>query len=142
MKIAIGSDHAGYRYKQLIKDSLVSQGHQVTDFGTDSVAPVDYPAIIRPLAEAVGRGEFERAIILGGSGQGEAIVANRVAHVRCTVCWNVASARLVRQHNDANILALGERLLSHEEVMAIVETWLTTPFDGGRHARRIKQIDD
>ena len=141
-RIAIASDHAGYSYKQLIKEWLASQGHQVTDFGTDSAAPVDYPAIIRPLAEAVGRGEFGRAIILGGSGNGEAIVANRVANVRCTVCWNVASARLARQHNDANILSLGERLLARDEVMAIVETWLTTPFDGGRHARRIKQIDN
>jgi ribose 5-phosphate isomerase B len=141
MKIAIGSDHAGYRYKELLKSYLASHGHEVRDFGTDSTEPVDYPIFIRPVALAVARGEFERGIVLGGSGNGEAIVANRVAGVRCGLCWNVESARLARAHNDANVLALGERLLSEKEAVAILETWLATGFEAGRHERRIQLID-
>jgi ribose 5-phosphate isomerase B len=141
MKIAIGSDHAGYRYKELIRRTLTEADHDVTDFGTSSPESVDYPTYIRPVAEAVARGEFERGIVLGGSGNGEAIVANRVRGVRCTLCWNVASARLARQHNDANVLSLGERMLTEEEALAIVDVWLTTPFEGGRHAKRIMMID-
>jgi ribose 5-phosphate isomerase B len=142
MNIAIGADHAGFRYKELIRKALAEGGHDVTDFGTTSPEPVDYPTYIRPVAEAVARGEFERGIVLGGSGNGEAIVANRVRGVRCTLCWNVASARLGRQHNDANVLSLGERMISEEEALAIVDVWLTTPFEGGRHAKRIAMIDD
>jgi ribose 5-phosphate isomerase B len=111
------------------------------DFGTDSAEPVDYPRFIRPVAEAVARGECARGIVLGGSGNGEAIVANRVRGVRCTVCWSVESARLARAHNDSNVLALGARLVSSEEALAILDMWLTTQFDGGRHAQRIAQID-
>ena len=96
---------------------------------------------IRPVAEAVAAGEFERGIVLGGSGNGEAIVANRVRGVRCSLCWSVESARLARQHNDANVLSLGERLIAEAELLPIVDTWLTTPFDGGRHLRRIQLID-
>jgi ribose 5-phosphate isomerase B len=141
MKIAIGSDHAGFEYKKRLKRELAALGHTVTDFGTDSAEPVDYPVIIRPVAEAVADGRFERGIILGGSGNGEAIVANRVPGVRCTVCWSVESARLARQHNDANILSLGERLTAEADLLPIVTTWLTTAFEGGRHARRIALID-
>jgi ribose 5-phosphate isomerase B len=142
MRIAIGADHAGFRYKERIKEHLQTSGsHDVTDFGTDSSEPVDYPLIMRPLAEAVAHGRFERGIILGGSGNGEAIVANRVPGVRCAVCCNVESARLARQHNDANILSLGERLIPEAELLPIVTAWLTTPFEGGRHARRIALID-
>lgn len=141
MRIAIGSDHAGFRYKELLKDGLRALNYGITDFGTASTEPVDYPLVIRPLAEAVADGRFERGIILGGSGNGEAIVANRVPGVRCTVCWSVESARLAREHNDANILSLGERLVPEAELMAIVMTWLTTRFEGGRHARRLALID-
>jgi ribose 5-phosphate isomerase B len=141
MKIAIAADHAGFEYKKRLKRELAALGHTVTDFGTDSTEPVDYPVIIRPVAKAVADGRFERGIILGGSGNGEAIVANRVPGVRCTVCWNVESARLARQHNDANILSLGERLIPEAELLPIVTAWLTTAFDGGRHARRIALID-
>lgn len=141
MNIAIGSDHAGLRYKELIKTALAALGHEVTDFGTHSTEPVDYPLMVRPVAEAVAVGKFERGIVLGGSGNGEAIVANRVRGVRCTLCWNLESARLARQHNDANVLSLGERLIPEPELMPIVTTWLTTAFDGGRHARRIALID-
>ena len=141
MRIAIGSDHAGFRYKEMLRAALASRGHDVTDFGTDSTEPADYPVFIRPVAEAVARGDFERGIVLGGSGNGEAIVANRVRGVRCTLCWNVESAKLARQHNDANVLSLGERMVGEREALEIVEVWLATPFEGGRHARRIAQID-
>ena len=140
--IAIGSDHAGFRYKGLIIEMLRAAGHQVEDMGTNSEEAVDYPLFIRPVAEAVARGEYERGIVLGGSGNGEAIVANRVRGVRCTLCWNVESARLGRAHNNANVLSLGERMVSEAEMKEIVNTWLTTPFDGGRHQRRIDEIDE
>jgi ribose 5-phosphate isomerase B len=141
VNIAIGADHAGFRYKERIKDHLRALGHEVTDFGTSSDEPIDYPLVIRPVAQAVAAGRFERGIILGGSGNGEAIVANRVPGVRCTLCWSVESARLAREHNDANILSLGERLIAEAELLPIVTTWLTTAFEGGRHARRIALID-
>jgi ribose 5-phosphate isomerase B len=142
MKIAIGSDHAGFRYKEMLKAHLLKQGHDVDDFGTHSTEPVDYPLFIRPVAEAVSRGQYERGIVLGGSGNGEAIAANRVPGVRCALCWNVDSARLSRAHNDANMLSLGERLVSEQDALAILETWITTPFEGGRHQRRIELIDE
>jgi ribose 5-phosphate isomerase B len=142
MRIAIGSDHAGFRYKELLKAHLVERGHEVQDFGTDSTEPVDYPLFIRPVAEAVGRGEAERGIVLGGSGNGEAIVANRVRGVRCALCWNVETARLGRAHNNANVLSIGERMISESDAVAILDTWLATPFDGGRHQRRIDMIDN
>ena len=141
MKIAIGSDHAGFRYKEILKAHLLERRHEVRDFGTFSAEPVDYPLFIRPVAGAVGRGEFERGIVLGGSGNGEAMVANRVRGVRCSLCWNVESARLARAHNDANVLSLGERLVGQDQLVAIVDAWMDTPFDGGRHRRRIEMID-
>ena len=141
MKIAIGSDHAGFRYKEILKTALVARGHEVRDFGTDSSTPVDYPTFIRPVAEAVARGEHERGIVLGGSGNGEAIVANRVSGIRCTVGWKIESVRLGRAHNDSNVLSLGERFVAESDLMAMLDTWLHTPFDGGRHQRRIEMID-
>ena len=141
MKIAIGSDHAGYYYKEQIKKFLKANGHEFHDFGTDSDEPVDYPLFIRPVAEAVAKGEYDRGIVMGGSGNGEAMVANRIAGVRCALCWNIGSARLSRQHNDANMLSLGARMISSEEAFGIMKAWLDTAFDGGRHLRRIKQID-
>jgi ribose 5-phosphate isomerase B len=141
VRIAIASDHGGFRYKERLKQALSEAGHTVADFGTDSEAPVDYPLVIRPVAEAVAAERFDRGIILGGSGNGEAIVANRVRGVRCTLCWNVQSARLAREHNDANVLSLGERLIAPADLLPIVNAWLTTPFEGGRHARRVAMID-
>ena len=141
MKIAIGSDHAGFLYKEKIRGFLEAQGHSVTDFGTHSEEPVDYPLFIRPVAEAVARGEFERGVVLGGSGNGEAMVANRVKGVRCALCWNEDSARLGRQHNDANVLSLGERMMSLDTALQLVRIWLDTPFEGGRHQHRIDLID-
>jgi ribose 5-phosphate isomerase B len=141
MKIAIGSDHAGFRYKETIKRLLTELGHVVDDFGTDSEEPVDYPLFIRPVALAVARGEAERGVVLGGSGNGEAMVANRVKGVRCALCWNITTARLARQHNDANVISLGQRMITEELALEIVRTWLETPFEGGRHLRRIQLID-
>jgi len=142
MIIAIGSDHAGFRYKETIKRLLTELGHAVNDFGTDSEEPVDYPLFIRPVALAVARGEAERGVVLGGSGNGEAMVANRVKGVRCALCWNVETARLARQHNDANMISLGQRMITEEVALEIVRTWLETPFEGGRHLRRIQLIDE
>lgn len=141
MRIAVASDHAGYRYKEEIKGLLVDLGLEVVDFGTDSEAAADYPVFIRPAAEAVSRGDCERGIVLGGSGNGEAMAANRVAGVRCALCWNVETARLARAHNDANMLALGQRLVSLKSALEIVRAWLEAPFEGGRHVRRIELID-
>jgi ribose 5-phosphate isomerase B len=141
MKIAIGCDHAGFRLKEEIVKLLRGMGHEVRDFGTFSEQPVDYPAYIRPVAEAVASGQFERGIVLGGSGNGEAIVSNRVRGIRCAVCWTVESARLASSHNKANMISIGERLVEKSVAMEIVRTWLATPFEGGRHQRRIEMID-
>jgi len=142
MKIAIASDHAGFTYKEKIKQHLIRAGHDVRDFGTTSDASVDYPDFIRPAALAVARGECERGIVLGGSGNGEAMVANRIKGVRCAVGWNAESARLARQHNDANMLSLGQRMMDLEDALTILDTWLRTPFEGGRHIPRIRKIDE
>jgi ribose 5-phosphate isomerase B len=141
MRIAVASDHAGYRYKQMLSGFLRARGHEVVDFGTNSEAPVDYPDFIRPAAAAVANGDCERGIVLGGSGNGEAMVANRVPGVRCAVCWNAETARLARAHNDANVISIGQRLVSEEQARTIVQSWLDTPFDDGRHRRRIEKID-
>jgi len=141
MKIAIGSDHAGYDYKEMLKPLLADWGHMVRDFGTHSLDPVDYPQFIRPTAEAVSGGTFERGIVLGGSGNGEAIVANKVRGIRCALCWDEQTARWSREHNDANMLSLGQRTISRDVAVAIVRIWLETPFAGGRHARRVAQIE-
>jgi len=141
MRIAIASDHAGFRYKKMIADRLRAEGHDVRDFGTSSEESVDYPDFIRPAAQAVAAGDCERGIVLGGSGNGEAMTANRLRGVRCAVAWNRESARLGRAHNDSNVLSLGQRLIPEDEVLGIVEVWLSTPFDGGRHLTRIKKLD-
>ena len=141
MKIAVGSDHAGFRYKEKIKQLLDDLGHEVTDFGTHSEEPIDYPLFIRPVAEAVADGQAERGVVLGGSGNGEAMAANRVKGVRCAVCWNVLSAQLARQHNDANVISLGQRMMSEEQALELVRVWLETEFEGGRHLRRIQLLD-
>ena len=141
MKIAVASDHAGFAYKERIKAHLVNAGHEVKDFGTYSEQPCDYPTFVRPAAEAVAAGEFDRGIVLGGTGNGEAITANRVRGVRCGLCWDLRSARLARAHNDANVLSLGQRMVAIEVALEIVDVFLATPFDGGRHEARIRAID-
>ena len=139
--IAIGSDHAGFAYKEAIKTMLLQEGHTVRDLGTYSDAACDYPDFIRPVAEAVARGEFERGIVLGGSGNGEAIVANRVKGIRCGLCWNEQVAIWNRSHNDGNVLSLGQRTITQDEAFKIVRVWLATEFEGGRHLARIQKID-
>jgi ribose 5-phosphate isomerase B len=141
MKIALGTDHAGFQYKEKVKQLLISLGHEIKDVGTFSEEPVDYPLFIRPAAEAVASGECERGFVFGGSGNGEAMVANKVHGVRCALCWNEEVARLSRQHNDANVLSLGQRVIPEEMAMKIVRIWLDTPFEGGRHVRRVEQVN-
>ncbi|HYC53485.1 MAG TPA: ribose 5-phosphate isomerase B [Candidatus Binatia bacterium] len=141
MRIAIGCDHAGFTYKETIKRLLAAQGHEVADFGTHSEDAVDYPLFIRPVAEAVARGEAQRGIVLGGSGNGEAMAANRIKGIRCALCWNVETARLARQHNDANMISLGQRMMPQDQALEIVRVWLDTEFEGGRHTRRIRLLD-
>ena len=139
-KLAIGSDHAGFAYKEQIAAFLRSRGVKVADMGTDSKAPVDYPLLVRPVAEAVARGEYPAGIVLGGSGNGEAIVANKVQGIRCALCWSVETARLAKEHNDANMISIGQRTISLETALAVVDAWLTAEFQGGRHARRVQEI--
>lgn len=140
MKIAIASDHAGYRLKEDLKLLLRDLGHEVRDTGTHSEDSVDYPDFILPAAVAVAQGECDRAIVLGGSGNGEAMVANKVPGIRCAVCHDVTTARLARAHNDSNALAMGQRIVGSEVARDIVRVWLDTPFEGGRHARRVEKI--
>jgi ribose 5-phosphate isomerase B len=141
MKISLGSDHAGFIYKEKVKAFLLSLGHEVKDCGTDSTASVDYPDFIRPAAEAVASGECERGIVFGGSGNGEAMVANKVKGVRCGYVWNCQTATLCRQHNDANVISIGERMISEYIAMDCVKIFLDTPFEGGRHVERIAKIE-
>ena len=141
MKIAIASDHAGFIYKEKIKAFLGKLGHEVADYGTDSATSCDYPDFIRPAAEAVARGDCQRGIVLGGSGNGEAMCANKVRGIRCALCWDLRSAKFSREHNDANVLSLGERMMSESEALEIVELWLKTGFEGGRHQPRIDKME-
>ena len=141
MKISLGTDHAGFRYKEKVKELLGSLGHEVKDFGTFNEEPVDYPLFIRPAAESVAGGASERGIVFGGSGNGEAMAANKVHGVRCALCWNEETARLSRQHNDANVLSIGQRMIAEELALKIVRVWLETPFEGGRHAQRVAQLN-
>lgn len=142
MKIAIGTDHAGFKYKEKIKEFLSLHDHEVKDFGAFSDESCDYPDFIFPVAEAVASGEYDRGIVLGGSGNGEAIAANKTKGIRCTVCWNNLSAEMARRHNDANVLSLGQRMIDEDALNEIVKTWIETPFDGGRHERRIQKIEE
>ena len=141
MKISIGSDHAGFEYKERIIAHLKAAGHEVSDHGTHSAESTDYPLFIIPAAEAVARGEAERGIVLGGSGNGEAMAANKVKGIRCALCWNDETAELSRRHNNANVLSIGQRMVSIEIALQVLDIWLKTPFEGGRHARRIKELD-
>ncbi len=140
MRIALGGDHAGVILKAEVARLLLELGHEVRDLGTNTVEPVDYPDFCIPVAELVSRGEVERGIIFGGTGNGEAIAANKVLGIRCAVCHDVTTARLARSHNDANIVSLGARIVGLEVAKEIVRAWLTTPFEGGRHVPRIEKI--
>jgi ribose 5-phosphate isomerase B len=140
MRIAIGSDHAGFPLKEELKQVLKEQGHEVSDLGTDSEEPVDYPLYCVKVARAVAEGRAERGIVLGGSGQGEQMVANKVHGVRAALGNDLYTARLSRQHNDANVLALGARIVAPTLAREILELWLATPFEGGRHVERLEEI--
>jgi len=141
MKIALGTDHAGFEYKEAIRKHLQTLGHEVQDFGTFSNESVDYPLFIRPAAESVADGLCDLGIVLGGSGNGEAMAANKVKGIRCALCWSVETAKLAKEHNDANVLSIGQRQISEELALKIVDTWLNTEFEGGRHTRRIEMLD-
>jgi ribose 5-phosphate isomerase B len=140
MRVALGADHAGFPLKEDLKAFLVEEGHEVDDHGTDSTEPVDYPAFCASAARAVAAGEADRAIVLGGSGQGEQIVANKVDGVRAALCHDLWLARMSRQHNDANVLAMGARVIASAYAREIVRIWLETSFEGGRHEKRLDQI--
>jgi len=140
VRIAIGADHAGFLLKEHLKGRLQGLGHSVDDRGTDSEEPIDYPAICFAVAREVAEGRAERGIVMGGSGQGEQMAANKIAGVRAALCNDVYTARLSREHNDANVLALGGRIVALGLADEIVALWLTTAFLGGRHQRRIDQI--
>lgn len=141
LKIALGTDHAGYKLKELIKAHLIERGYQVVDFGTDSEVAVDYPDYCRPAAESVASGQCDLGLVFGGSGNGEAMVANKVSGIRCGVCWNVDSARLAKEHNNANMIAIGGRMVTAADGISIVDAWLTSKFAGGRHQRRVDKLE-
>lgn len=138
--IALGSDHAGFRYKELVKDYLVSTGHVVKDYGTYTPERVDYPDFCAPAARAVAAGEYDLGVVFGGSGNGEAMTANKIKGIRCGVCWSLDSARLTKEHNNANMIAIGERLVPEEQLTQIVQTWLDATYEGGRHQSRIEKL--
>ena len=140
MRIAMGSDHAGFGLKEEVKLLLEAEGHFVIDCGTDSVEPVDYPAFCAAAARAVADGRAERGIVLGGSGQGEQIAANKIDGIRASLCHDLYSARLARAHNDANVLSMGARVIAPAYAKEVVLVWLATAFEGGRHVPRIAQI--
>lgn len=141
MRVALGTDHAGFALKERIKQLLIEAGHVVEDCGCHDTAICDYPDFVRPAAAAVSTGRCDRAVVLGGSGNGEAIVANRLPGVRCALCWNIVTARLAREHNDANVISLGARMVDEDTALEMIRVWLDTPFAAGRHARRIAKID-
>jgi ribose 5-phosphate isomerase B len=140
MKIAIGADHAGFELKEALAAFLRSEGHEILDLGTHSAEPVDYPPVCADVARAVAGGVAHAGILLGGSGQGEQITANKVRGIRAALCNDLYTARLSREHNDANVLTMGARIVAPTLAKEIVRLWLGTPFEGGRHVRRLEQI--
>ena len=142
MRIAIGSDHAGFELKQHLAQTLKQLGHDVEDLGTDSTEPVDYPPICADVARRVAKGDADRGIVLGGSGQGEQIAANKVHGIRAALCNDLYAARYSRLHNDANVLSIGGRVVGTGLADEILQVWLATEFEGGRHVRRIDEITE
>lgn len=142
MRIAVGADHAGFELKTAVVHHLGRRGHDVVDFGTNSTDPVDYPAICANVARAVVGRDADLGIVVGGSGQGEAIAANKVRGARAALCLSEFTARLAREHNDANVLSLGGRIVATAYALSIVDVFLETKFEGGRHVARVKQIKD
>ena len=142
MRVAIAADHAGFPLKQPVIEWVTELGHEPVDFGTDSAEPVDYPDVISPAARAVALGECDRGIVLGGSGTGEAIVSNKIDGIRCVEATDPVTARLGRQHNDANVLSMGARVVTPTMAKEIVSVFLSTPFEGDRHLARLRQLAD
>jgi ribose 5-phosphate isomerase B len=140
MKISLGSDHAGFEYKQALAEMLRTQGHDIIDCGTHSADSTDYPLWCIPAAERVASGEAEKGIVVGGSGNGEAIAANKVKGIRCAIAWSDETAKLASQHNNANVLSIGERMVSLDTAKRLVDLWLSTQFEGGRHLKRIEEL--
>ncbi len=140
-KIALASDHAGYEYKQLVRSYLENQSFEILDFGTDSDDSVDYPVYIKPAAQAVATEKVDLGIIFGGSGNGEAMVANKFPGIRCAVVWDLRSPELAKKHNNANMLSLGQRLIDKDQLLPIIQMWLDSVFEEGRHRKRIDMID-
>ena len=141
LKISLGCDHAGFAYKESIKLLLQNKGIETKDFGTFTEESVDYPDFVRPAAEAVAEGLCDLGIVLGGSGNGEAISANKVKGVRCALCWSEETAQLAKEHNNANVISIGQRQISEEIALSIVKIWLESKFEGGRHLKRIQKLD-
>ncbi|HEX9893252.1 MAG TPA: ribose 5-phosphate isomerase B [Gemmatimonadales bacterium] len=139
--IPIGSDHAGFQLKERLKEELRRMGYAVEDVGTDSASSVDYPDFAHPVATRVERGDAKRGVLLCGTGLGMSYAANRHHGVRAAVAWTPEIARLAREHNDANVLVLPARFVSDDEAVVILRTWLETPFEGGRHGRRVEKIE-
>ena len=142
MKVAIGCDHAGYPLKMAVEDKLLKDGYEIIDLGTDSTEPVDYPGYGKAVGEAVARGLAERGIVICGSGIGISIAANKVKGVRCALCTSVEMAEMSRRHNDANVLAMGARMIEQDLAFKIVDRWFETGFEGGKHLRSINMLDD
>lgn len=141
MKIALGTDHAGFEYKEAVKEHLQKLGHEVHDFGAFSDESVDYPEFVRPAAESVADGTCDLGVVFGGSGNGEAMCANKVKGIRCALCWSEETARLAKEHNNANVLSIGQRQISADLALKIITAWLDADFEGGRHIRRIEMLD-
>jgi ribose 5-phosphate isomerase B len=141
MKIVLASDHAGFDHKEHLKKVLSGRGHDVVDAGTHSGDPVDYPDYIGAAARMVQAGEAEAGVVFGGSGNGEAMAANRFHGVRCALAWNRDSARLGKQHNNANVLSIGQRMVAQEDLVPIVDAWLEAAFEGGRHVQRLQKLE-
>jgi len=142
VRVAIGSDHAGFRMKETLATHLKELGHEPLDLGTDSEEPADYPPICAAVGRAVRDGVADRGVVLGASGQGEQIAANKVRGVRAALCHDQYTARMSRRHNDANVLSMGARIVATELAREILDVWLDTSFEGGRHDRRVRQIED
>ena len=141
LRFALGTDHAGYNFKEAIKDHLHNLGHETKDFGTFSEDSVDYPEFVIPAAKAVADSLVDYAIVLGGSGNGEAMAANKIKGIRCAVCWSAETAKLAKEHNNANVIAIGERQITKDLAIEIIDVWLSSEFQGERHARRIQMLD-
>ena len=142
MKIALASDHGGFELKEIIKKKLQEKDYEILDLGTNSEDSVDYPSFGKACGEAVATGQAEKGIVCCGTGIGISIAANKVKGIRCALCTNTHMAEMTRKHNDSNILAMGGRILTVEEALAITETWLSTEFEGGRHQRRVDMLNE